>query len=95
LVRGRVLDRAGQPVANREVRAAAADLRDNRYYDPTSRTHADGSFEIKFIRPGKHHVQVAPFWLHPGEAPAGTNQDVELAEGQTLELPDFTAPNTR
>ena len=91
VVRGRVLDAHDQPVANREVRAAASDLRDNRYYDPTTRTRADGSFELKFIRPGKNHVQIAPFWLHPEQAPAGSNQDVELEEGKTVELPDFTA----
>nr|MDQ3623928.1 carboxypeptidase-like regulatory domain-containing protein [Verrucomicrobiota bacterium] len=92
-IRGRVLDSAGRPVAERDVRASAADRRDNRYYDPTSRTDADGRFEIKFIRPGKHSVQVAPFWLHPDRAPAEASHVVELAEGQTLEIRDLTAPD--
>lgn len=95
VVRSRVLDLNGAPVANREVRAAAADLRENRYYDPTTRTLADGSFEIRFIRAGKTRVQVAPFWLLASEAPGEFTRDVELSEGQTLELPEFTIPPGR
>ncbi|MDQ3622936.1 MAG: carboxypeptidase regulatory-like domain-containing protein, partial [Verrucomicrobiota bacterium] len=92
-VRGRVLNSAGRPVSDRDVRASAADLRDNRYYDPTSRTDGQGRFDLKFIRPGKHSVQVAPFWLHPDSAPANASQAVELVESQTLEIPDLTAPD--
>lgn len=91
-VRGRVLDSAGRPVMDRAVRASAADLRDNRYYDPTTRTDAEGRFEIKFIRPGKHIVQVAPFWLHPNNASANASHAVNLGESETVEIPNLTAP---
>ncbi len=84
-VRGRVTDRDGQPVGNREVRAAAADLLENRYYDPTVTTSADGTFELKFIRPGEQSIQVAPFWLDPRQAPAGTSQPLTLKPGEIKE----------
>jgi hypothetical protein len=80
-VRGRVLDQSGQPVANQWVRAAAADLQENRYYDPTVETAADGTYELKFIRPTEQHIQVYPFWLNPNQAPAGTSQTMTLKPG--------------
>jgi protocatechuate 3,4-dioxygenase beta subunit len=91
-VKGRVLDAAGNPVADREVRAQATDRRDNRYYDPTFRTGKDGRYEIKSIRPGEHAVQVAPFWLQSDKAPPESNWNVVIEEGQTIEGPDLVAP---
>jgi len=91
-VRGRVRDVDGQPVANREVRAAAADLLENRYYDPTVSTAADGTFELKFIRPGEQAIQVAPFWLDPRQAPVGTNQTLTLKPGEMKEGVEFRIP---
>ncbi|MGO9920510.1 MAG: carboxypeptidase regulatory-like domain-containing protein [Isosphaeraceae bacterium] len=81
-VRGRVTDRDGKPIANREVRAAAADLLENRYYDPTVKTAADGTFELKFIRPGEQSIQVAPFWLDPRQAPVELSQTLTLKPGE-------------
>jgi len=81
-VRGRVVDAQGKPVARRQVRAAAADLLENRYYDPTAETDAEGNFELKFIRPGEHYIQAAPFWLNPAEGPPKASQQVELTAGQ-------------
>jgi protocatechuate 3,4-dioxygenase beta subunit len=88
-VRGRVTDAAGQPVAGREVRASAADRLENRYYDPTTRTDADGRYELKFIRPGEQYIQVAPFWLDARQAPEGTSRTVTLEEGQVEGGVDF------
>ena len=68
-VRGRVTDAGGRPVAKREVRASAADGLENRYYDPTVATADDGTYELKFIRPGDHLIQVAPFWGDARQAP--------------------------
>jgi protocatechuate 3,4-dioxygenase beta subunit len=82
-VRGRVVDAAGQPVVGREVRASAADKRENRYYDPTTKTGPDGAFELRFIRAGRQHIQVSPFWLDAEQAPAGTSRTLTLAEGET------------
>jgi beta-lactamase regulating signal transducer with metallopeptidase domain/thiol-disulfide isomerase/thioredoxin len=83
-VRGRV-DAGGRVVGAREVRAAAADRRENRYYDPTVKVHADGSFELKFIRPGKQEIQVSPFWLDPGNAPGGASVTLDLKPGEVVE----------
>ena len=46
-MRGRVIDSTASPSAGREVRADAADNLENRYYDPTVKTAADGKFELK------------------------------------------------
>ncbi|MBN9518437.1 sigma-70 family RNA polymerase sigma factor [bacterium] len=85
VVRGKVVDAEGRPVAGREVRAHAADRLENRYYDPTTRTKADGTFELRFVRPGEQWVQVAPFWLSGADAPPGTSRTLTLRAGQVVE----------
>ena len=82
-VRGKVTASDGQSVKGLEVRAHAKDKRGNRYYDPTTTTNDDGSFELSFIRPGKHFVQVEPFWLNAEDAPPKSSMEVELDEGET------------
>jgi hypothetical protein len=82
-VRGRVVDPSGKPVADREVRASAADRLENRYYDPTAKTAADGTFELNFIRAGEQYIQVAPFWLDAKDAPEGTSRRLTLKQGET------------
>ncbi|HEV7279670.1 MAG TPA: carboxypeptidase regulatory-like domain-containing protein [Pirellulaceae bacterium] len=89
IVRGKVT-LGGKPVTGRDVRASAADKLENRYYDPTTQTKADGTFELKFIRPGTHYIQVEPFWLSAEEAPAGSIE-VELEAGEVLEDVELTA----
>ncbi len=79
------------PRAGLKVRAISSDLRGNRYYTPTAKVAADGTFEIKFVRPGKNHIQVSLFWLDPTQAPEGTSIEVELDEGETLEDIELTA----
>jgi beta-lactamase regulating signal transducer with metallopeptidase domain/protocatechuate 3,4-dioxygenase beta subunit len=88
-VRGRVTDSDGRPVPGREVRASAADRLENRYYDPTILTAADGTYELKFIRPGEQFVQVGPFWLDAREAPEGTSHTLTLAQGESRAGIDF------
>jgi hypothetical protein len=91
VVRGRVtLD--GKPVANREVRTHAFDKWENRYYDPTTRTDKNGNFELRYVRPGKHYLQVEPFWLSAESAPSGS-KIIEVQSGQVLDSQDlFAAP---
>ena len=89
VIRGKAVDDTGNPLVDREVRAAAKAQNDNRYYVPTTRTDAEGNFELKFVAPGEHYVQAAPFWLDPAEAPEGSTQVVVAAvdapvEGVTL-----------
>jgi protocatechuate 3,4-dioxygenase beta subunit len=91
-VRGRVTDANGKPVAGREVRASAADRLENRYYDPTVQTAADGTYELKFIRPGEQFIQVAPFWLDARQAPEGTSRTLTLEPGEREEGVDFRVP---
>jgi hypothetical protein len=56
------------------------------------RTAADGTFELKFIRPGEQHIQVAPFWLDPRQGPAGTSQTLTLKAGEVKEGVELRAP---
>ena len=86
IVRGKVVDANNQPVAGREVRASAADRLENRYYDPITKTKADGTFELRFVRAGEQHIQVAPFWLLDDDEPqTGLSKTVQLKEGQVLD----------
>jgi thiol-disulfide isomerase/thioredoxin len=84
-VRGRVVSEGDRVVGDREVRAHAADLRENRYYDPTVKVRDDGTFELKFIRPGRHYIQVSPFWLRAASGPEGTSVQVDLKPDEVLE----------
>ena len=94
MVRGIVVDAQGKPVGHREVRAHAADKHENRYYDPTTTTKDDGSFELRFIRPGEQYIQTAPFWTAE-EAPPETTRKLKLVEGQTAEGITLTAGEAR
>jgi len=90
-----VTDPDGRPISNREVRASAVDRLENRYYDPTVKTMEDGSHELKFIRPGEHFIQVAPFWLDARQAPKGTSRVLTLKEGESRERVDFKIAGRR
>ncbi len=84
-VRGQVVDANGKPVGFCEVRAHAADLLENRYYDPTVKTGANGKFELMFIRPGKNFIQCAPLFLLAAQAPAKSSVVLQLTEGETVD----------
>ncbi|MCF7958784.1 MAG: carboxypeptidase regulatory-like domain-containing protein, partial [Phycisphaerae bacterium] len=81
-VTGIVLDHQGNPVANRRVRACRIQRDDNRYYVPTTRTNAQGEYTLKFVAPGKHFIQVHPFWGEPGMAPDDTTKTIEIIKGK-------------
>ncbi|XZE48873.1 carboxypeptidase-like regulatory domain-containing protein [Planctomycetaceae bacterium SH248] len=83
-VRGRILG-VGPSVEGTEVRAHAKDMRENRYYDPTTKVKADGTFELKFIRPGEHYIQVEPFAFPSVETPQPSTAIVTLKAGEVLE----------
>ncbi len=96
IVRGRVQDANGKPVAKHRVQAQASDKRGNRYYDPTSETNERGEFELRFVRPGKHYVQAEPFWMAAEDGPKGAWQLVVAqpehpTDGVILTLPPVTA----
>jgi protocatechuate 3,4-dioxygenase beta subunit len=92
-VRGRVTTDGRRLIGKREVRAQAADLLENRYYDPTVKVREDGSFELKLIRPGKNYIQLSPFWLSAANAPRPSSvmldlKASEVREGIELHVPD-------
>lgn len=84
-VRGRVLVPEGQSAANFDVRAVDVSQHDNRYYVPTTTTNDDGTFELSFVAPGKHHIQVEPFWLYSEEVLEDSTAVVEVLAGETIE----------
>ena len=90
-VRGRVISNDGRNLKGLQVRAHAVDKRGNRYYDPTTRTNEDGTFEVSHIRPGEHFIQVEPFWLNAEDSPADRSIIVELTEGETKDGIEFDA----
>ena len=94
-VTGRVVDAAGKPVAGREVRASAVDKRENRYYDPTTKTAADGTFTLRGVRPGEQFIQAAPFWLDAASAPGGSSRTLTLVAGETASGIELTAQPPR
>lgn len=91
IVRGRVVDASGKPQARVRVQAAAVDMRDNRYYSPTTRTDEAGRYELRYVAPGRHFVQVEPFHSPAHQAPAANTRIVDVAGGEEIENIDFTA----
>ncbi len=81
-IRGRVTIN-GQPAANVTITTQAQDKRENRYYDPTTKSKEDGTFELKFIRPGKHDI----YLLNENNA----HIPIEVKAGETLEDIDLTS----
>jgi protocatechuate 3,4-dioxygenase beta subunit len=90
-VRGHVVDESGKPLAGRDVRASAADRLENRYYDPTTKTDANGDFVLKFIRPGDQFIEAAPFWLREDDPPKGHSIKVTLNAGDAKAGVNLTA----
>ena len=84
VVRGKVVDKKGNPLPYCDVKAQAADKLENRYYDPKTKTNIDGTFELKFVRAGEQFIQAAPFWGVAEQAPAGSTKRVTVEAGQTL-----------
>lgn len=88
-IRGRVRDPEGRPISGREIRATPTDRLENRYYDPTTRTREDGTYELKFLRPAEQSIQVAPFWIDPTQAPLGSYVTLTLGPGESRDGVDF------
>lgn len=56
IVRGRVVDSLGKPVAKVYVQTTATDWLESNYYNPSIRSDDEGRFELRFVRPGRHLV---------------------------------------
>jgi hypothetical protein len=85
VVRGKVVDEKGRPVADRVVQMQAVDRLENRYYDPTTTTKADGTFELKYIRPGKQRLQLGLNFVDGTPLPPGMAQTLNLKEEEVVE----------
>ncbi len=46
------------------------------------KTGPDGVFTLRFVRPGEHLIQVAPFWLLADQAPAGSSKTVTVGSDE-------------
>jgi hypothetical protein len=55
----------------------------------------DGTFVLKFIRPGEQFIQAAPLWLDATQAPVGTSQTVALKAGEVKDGVDFQVKEER
>jgi beta-lactamase regulating signal transducer with metallopeptidase domain len=83
VIRGR-LTSVGKPVADREVRLQRLDERESFFFQPTTWTAADGTFELRFVSPGKHYVQANPLYTPPTSDPKGVRV-VEMKSGEVVE----------
>jgi beta-lactamase regulating signal transducer with metallopeptidase domain/protocatechuate 3,4-dioxygenase beta subunit len=91
-IRGRTLDEQGQPLANVYVKAQAADLLENRYYDPDTRSNQQGIFELRFVRPGEHTLRTRDrFLAFGGHAIA----PVDVRTGETTDVGDVVVTPKR
>jgi protocatechuate 3,4-dioxygenase beta subunit len=86
-IKGKVVNRAGEPVSNKAVRVIATDSRDSRYVAPETKSDKDGNFELKFVRPGDVLVQVEPFYMRSsdGHMSAIDSTPVTIGENETKE----------
>ncbi len=78
-VRGRLLVDENRSVGDREVTGEAADKRESNYYGPTATVRADGTFELKFLRPGAQIIHLGAM------RPSPSSVEVTLKEGEVLE----------
>jgi len=85
VVRGKIVDDKGRPVADRLVRSRPADQLENcDYIEPRMFTKADGTFEFKFVRPTEQLIQAGPLYGRDTDLPA-YSKTVTLKEGQVVE----------
>ncbi len=56
----------------------------NRYYDPATKTDDNGYFELKFVRPGKHYIQLSTK-LKTRDTPEGESMVVTLEAGKAFD----------
>jgi len=82
---GRVIDTKGQPVGGTHVQYTSAKKDENRYYLPSTKTAADGTFELKFVPPGEQYIRLGQFYPVPREEidPKDSYVKLVLAEGET------------
>jgi len=94
-IKGKVVNAAGEPVANKSVRAMSTDSRDSRYVAPETKSDKDGNFELKFVRPGDVLVQVEPFYMRSDHSPMTPidSTPVTIGENETKDDVTVTSKN--
>jgi len=90
-VSGRVVDVLKRPRANVAVRAVAVDCRDHRYYLPTTKTDEQGNYQLQYIHPGEHVIQVGPLWSPAQDVPNEITKNVMVEAEEVIMDVDFIA----
>ncbi len=90
-VKGRVVDKNGHPVANREVKAFATDHLDASFSGPNTHTDKSGHFELTLIRPTEQSIQVAPFVEARQRSKEESAVIVDLKPGEVKDGVELTA----
>ncbi|MGI8905636.1 MAG: sigma-70 family RNA polymerase sigma factor [Candidatus Sumerlaeaceae bacterium] len=81
-ITGKVIDTKGQAVAGASVQSTSARKDENRYYTPSVKTAADGSFELNFVPPGEQFVRLGQYYGVPNEHdPKDSYVRLNLSEG--------------
>ena len=87
MIRGRLVDKTGKPVARSALRSIAADDHEGAFHNPATSSDGDGNFELRFVRPGRHRLQ-------GGESKKLSSPDevsspiVDVKEGETANIGD-------
>jgi protocatechuate 3,4-dioxygenase beta subunit len=87
-LRGRVIGPDGNPVANVQVRAQAADGLDCQYYDPRGMTDDHGRFELGPMRAGNYSIYFAGDTRDIWQLRFPAQLKMDVAEGDLIEIGD-------
>jgi hypothetical protein len=103
VVRGRVVNSSGQPVAGATIRLSAPRANIAFAQAGGGRTRADGSFELARIEAGEWNVELEspaspaavrpPLIYYPGVIDRGAAKTIRLAAGETLGDVNFVLPD--
>jgi beta-lactamase regulating signal transducer with metallopeptidase domain/protocatechuate 3,4-dioxygenase beta subunit len=92
-IRGRLVDKVGNPIARSPVYSVAVDMREAFIHYPLTRSDGSGRFEIRLIRPGRHQLYGGRP-KHLPVATAVTAPAVDVRAGETTNVGDVTVVAT-
>ena len=88
-IRGRLVDKSGQPIVRAAVYSIATDHRDDTDHHPTARSDGQGQFELRFVRRGRHRLTAQD----PKKKLIAGNEEPPIfgiREGEILNVGDVT-----